>query len=335
MTRRRQAADPDAQLVRRTALRVGLFITVAATILVTVVLVAAFSFVLARVPFADLFDRNHHEETVDVGGLDALVGVVVLGLLAIALAGSLSLVATRRAVAPLVDALARQRRFVADASHELRTPLTILDARLQVLERSLSDHDRNRQLVAELRGDSDALVAVVTDLLDSLDVAIQGSAVPVPVAAAVETAVSAMGMAARAREVRVTAAATPHDADVLMPEASLHRALVALIDNAVKHSPRDSEVSVVTMADRKTVVIDVVDHGGGIRGISPDRVFDRFARSSEAVGGGGDARSGFGIGLFLVQEAVGRFGGSVEVVDTSSAGTTMRIRLPRAAAHRS
>ncbi|UUT36342.1 hypothetical protein [Microbacterium elymi] len=70
-------------------------------------------------PLAELLDRRHHEESIDVGGLDALAGIVVIGLLAIVLACTLSLIVTRRAVAPLVDALARQRRFVADASHEL------------------------------------------------------------------------------------------------------------------------------------------------------------------------------------------------------------------------
>ena len=115
--------------------------TVAATVLVVAVLVAASSIVLGQIPLSHLLDRRHHEEFIDVGGLDALTGIVVIGLIAIVLACALSLVATRRVVAPLVDALARQRRFVADASHELRTPLAVLDARLQVLERSLAPQD--------------------------------------------------------------------------------------------------------------------------------------------------------------------------------------------------
>jgi K+-sensing histidine kinase KdpD len=116
--------------------------------------------------------------------------------------------------------------------------------------------------------------------------------------------------------------------EALIPDASLHRALVALIDNAVKHSPADATVVVATTTDRGRVIISVTDQGPGIRGIDPERVFDRFARSSEAVDGGGTARTGFGIGLSLVQDTVGRFGGTVDVTETSADGTTITMRLP-------
>ncbi len=313
-------------------MRVGLWITAAVSILVIAVLIAAFSYVFKQVPLSDLFDHRHHEEMVDIGGLDILLGGVVIGVFAIILAGTLGLFATQRAVAPLVDALGRQRRFVADASHELRTPLAVLDARLQALQRSLQDDDPHREIVAELRADSRTLIAVVDDLLDSVDVAPGGPDSPASVRDAVEWAISSMRMLADERGVRIEAAHDGDDAWVAVPETSLHRALVALIDNAVKHSPPGRVVEVVTTTTRSRVKIAVVDHGAGIRGIAPDRVFDRFARSSETVDGGGSARNGFGIGLALVQDTAGRSGGTVEVTDTSEKGTTLTISLPRAKA---
>lgn len=57
-------------------------------------------------------------------------------------------------------------------------------------------------------------------------------------------------------------------------------------------------------------------------------MFDRFARSSDAVDGGGNARTGFGIGLSLVQDVATRYGGSVAVTDSSDRGTTIVLRLP-------
>lgn len=330
MTKSPDRLDADARLVQRTARSVGLWITVAVSVLVIAVLIAVLAFVFRQVPINDLLDKHHHEETVDVGSLDALVAAVAIGVIAIALAGAIGLFATRRVVAPLVDALSRQRRFVADASHELRTPLAILDTRLQALERSIGPDDPNRQTVRELRGDSKALIAIVGDLLESVDVQDPVPRGPVPVAHVVETAVHAMGMLAQERGVLVTATPIADDLAVAIPETSLHRALVALIDNAIKHSPEGQTVTVTTTASRNEVQIAVSDRGTGIRGIEPERVFDRFARSSQSVDGGGSARAGFGIGLSLVQDTAGRFGGAVEVTETSERGATITMRLPRA-----
>lgn len=329
MSRTPPRADADTLLVRRTAIRVGVWITVAVTLLVIVLVVVAVSFVFRQIPLSALFDRNRHEEAVDVGGLDLIVGAIVLGVLAIVLAGTLGLLATRRAVAPLVEALGRQRRFVADASHELRTPLAILDARLQLLQRAMPASDPNAGLVDELRDDSRNVINVVSDLLDSVDVTTTGTVGPVAVAPVVADAVASMRILGDERQVLIESDTTDAEPEALIPEASLHRALVALIDNAVKHSPVGQVVTVTTGVERAHTVIAVTDHGAGIQGIHPDRVFDRFARSSLAVDGGGGASTGFGIGLSLVQDTLGRFGGTVEVASTSSTGTTITMRLPR------
>ena len=320
--------DADARLVRTAARRVTVTITVAVSVLVLAVLAAALAIVFSQIPPQQLLRPGRHESTIDIGGVDILAWGSILGVAAIVSASTLALLVTRRAVAPLADALRRQRRFVADASHELRTPLAILDARLQMLERSMSADNEHRALVTELRDDSRNLIAVVADLLDSVEAPPTGSVESVPVAPIAESAVLAMRMLGRDRDVTVTVAHVEPDLAVAASETGLHRSLVALLDNAIKHSPPGSTVTVSAGTVRGDVVIDVTDQGPGIRGIAPDRVFDRFARSSDAVDGGGNARTGFGIGLALVQDTVGRYQGTVSVSDTSPAGTVMTLRFP-------
>lgn len=323
-----QPRDPDALLVRSTAWRVALTITIAVSILVIAVLAAAFIVVFTQIPVGDLLGPKRTETVVDVEGTDILVGAAVIGVSAVAVSGILGWLVTRRAVRPLVDALRRQRQFVADASHELRTPLAILDARIQMLQRSLRDSDPHHDVVAQLRDDSRSVIGVVSDLLESVEVETGAVVVPTSVAVALDAAISAMSVLARDRNVHLARTPFAGDPLALIPRERLQRILVALLDNAVKHSPVGGTVTVSAHRSGAHVLIDVADEGPGIQGIDPSRVFERFARSSNAVDGGGSTRTGFGIGLSLVQDTVSRYRGSARVSSTTSDGTVITIRLP-------
>lgn len=328
MSRERSPLDSDARLVRAAARRVGIWIAVTVSALVIGVLIAAFLIVFSQIPPDHLFSPGGQETTIDVEGVDIVIGAFIVGIVAIILAGTIALFATRRAVAPLIDALQRQRRFVADASHELRTPLAILDARLQVLQRTSGPTDPNADIITELRDDSRNLNAVITDLLSSIDTTPVDVDAPASVNDTMASAASAMTLIARERDIEIDATPASTDVAVQIPEASLRRSLIALLDNAVKHSP-PGVVELSARADRRSVTITVVDHGPGIQGIDPHRIFDRFARSSDAVDGGGNARTGFGLGLALVHDTITRHGGTIGVTSTSPDGTTLTVELPR------
>ena len=117
-----------------------------------------------------------------------------------------------------------------------------------------------------------------------------------------------------------------------MPPASLRRAVLALVDNALGHVPGGSTITVSTQVRAGSVVLAVADQGPGITGIDPTRVFDRFARSEPVDGASrrtsGGSRPSVGIGLALVREIAVRSGGSVRVASTSATGTTLELVLP-------
>lgn len=316
-----ELVDPDARALRRASRSVGLQLAIASTVLVLLVVIAAFSFVLAHLPRGRLL--THHESTIDVGGLDILVAAVIIGSASILLAGGLSWFATRRAIRPLGEALRLQRDFVSNASHELRTPLAVLDARLQYLQRGLPEHDPATRTVTELRRDTGALIQIVNDLLAAAE---EGGAPltsePVVLSEVVELAVESMRILAAEREVTITLK-TEDSVSVVAPASALHRCLIALLDNALRFSPPGSTVTVVVAGDRGNAEVRVVDQGAGFAGLAPSRAFERFAR------GDNDGQPGFGIGLALVKETVERSGGSASVESSSSAGTVMLLRLPR------
>ena len=319
-------ADPDAQAMRRASRRVGIQMTAAFAVLVVLALGAALTFVLTHIKRGHLFTLGRHESTIDVGGLDILIAVGAIGTIAIVLTAGVSWFVTRRAVRPLGDALRLQRRFMADASHELRTPLAVLDARLQQLQRGLAANDPSATTVAELRQDASSLIATVNDLLATAE---DGGAPPtpihvVPLVPAVRCACDSMRLLGDERSVRLELELdVPDGITVAVPEASIHRCLVALLDNALRFSPPGSTIHVSVRRERSRIAIRVIDHGPGITGIPADRVFDRFTRGEGAV----HEAAGFGIGLALVKDTLERYGGSATIEETGPSGSTVLLRL--------
>jgi signal transduction histidine kinase len=236
--------------------------------------------------------------------------------------GLVGWLAARRAVRPLGEALATQRAFVSDASHELRTPLTALSSRIQLLQRRQARDEPTAELITDLRRDVQIMDDVLTDMLLAAEGASSTDAacdVARALARAIDTLVPL------ANDAGVTLRTGPTVARARIQEITLARLCVALLDNAVQHSPRGGEVDVTVDTDPQHVEIRVADRGPGIDPAHRERVFERFARSGEA-----GRRRGFGLGLALVREAATRYGGTVTIAETSPRGTVFALRLPSA-----
>ena len=321
--------DVDVREVRRASRVVGLWITLASGALVVAAIGVAFFFVLDQLRPVELAEKPRpgaHKIYIDT--TEAMIAFVIVGVLAVAVAGVLSVVITRRAVRPLGAALQVQRDFVSDASHELRTPLAVLDARLQVLERSLPPGDPSSGTVSELREDTRTLIEVVDDLLLAADPERDAESGPALVAPPVARAVEAMRVLAEPAGVTVALEARDDVASTI-PAMSMQRCATALIDNALTHSPAGSTITVTVGRDGADAVLTVADQGAGIQGIDPGRIFDRFARAQRPATPG-RSRPGFGIGLALVRQVAVRHGGDVSVASTGPQGTVLALRVPAA-----
>jgi signal transduction histidine kinase len=104
---------------------------------------------------------------------------------------------------------------------------------------------------------------------------------------------------------------------------ALHRALTALVDNALRHAR--SSVSVMAGQERDHAVVAVTDDGPGVDPQLAPRLFDRFATGTATAGRG--ARR-YGLGLALVAEIAAAHRGDVAL--GAPPGTTLRISLPSA-----
>ncbi|GAA2863822.1 ATP-binding protein [Streptosporangium fragile] len=219
----------------------------------------------------------------------------------------------------------RQRRLIADAGHELRTPLTSLRTNIDLLLRSENagrplDPDPKRRLLTNLKAQFEEMSTLVGDLLQlSRPEDEHEPYVEVGFHDVAESAV---------RRARLRAPDLPIEVElapwyVRGDQAALERAVVNLLDNAIKFSGgRGGPVAVRLRAGELTVR----DRGPGIPPDELPYVFDRFWRSSTARG-----MPGSGLGLAIVAKAVRDAGGEVALENADGGGTLARVRLPGSA----
>ncbi|MFE1231507.1 sensor histidine kinase [Streptomyces sp. NPDC059442] len=226
--------------------------------------------------------------------------------------------------AALASSRDRQAQLIADAGHELRTPLTSLRTNIELLARSeqtgraLPPDDR-RALMASVKAQMTELAALIGDLqeLARPDAAAPGPLEVVPLHGILRSALTR----ARLRGPELTFVVDLAPWYVRAEPAALERALVNVLDNAVKFSPPRGTVEVTLMRGELTVR----DHGPGVPPEELPHVFDRFWRSPSAR-----SLPGSGLGLSIVARTVQQAGGSAELRAAEGGGTVAVLRLPGA-----
>lgn len=327
-------SDSDMRAVRAASRTVAWQIALACALAVLIALAAAMAFIIhAAGGLRGILHDVSDPGDVTFDGADLLQGLALAGTAGIVVAAIVGWLVARHAVRPLGQALSVQRRFLADASHELRTPLTVLDARLQIALRKADKRSAEFATLSELRTDTQGLIALVNDMLLTVEAAHADLAeTPVSINEAMQNGAKSLRLLADRSEI-VLHVVEHGSWSTYVPELSLRRCVIAVIDNAMKHTPSGGEVTVTVSHGRKpgTAALTVSDTGSGLQGIDPARVFDRFAHADESAP---SSTRGFGIGLALVREVVVTHGGTVSVTETGPDGTTLTIELPTAPAQK-
>jgi two-component system OmpR family sensor kinase len=265
-------------------------------------------------------------EDAETRRLLAALGVAeLLGLVAAALTGWLL---AGRATAPLGEALARQRRFVADASHELRTPIAQLHTRAQLLDQDLRAGAGAPDLAPDVRrlvAGTRQLGEIVEDLLLSTQlVSLTAAGSEVDLGVLADSVVSAFRERAHAHRIVLEVRADPDKPSIAYGrEAALRRVLTALVDNALSHTRDGGHITVeLDPIDAPARVrLTVQDDGTGFSPDDAERLFDRFAR-------GHDDHRRFGLGLALAREVITGHGGTIAAANNPDGGATFTVILP-------
>lgn len=220
--------------------------------------------------------------------------------------------------------LENERRFTSDAAHELRTPLAALKTQLQVAQ-GASEAGEREQAIAKAVAAGDRATRLVEQLLTLARLehdAWQGRAEAVDLHALAAQALAESAQLAAGKGIRLSLAGEPGLA--ITGHAGLLAILLRnLIDNALRHTPSNTEVSVGIRRVADEIVLEVQDQGPGIPAAERENALRRFHRLEGAAAGGS------GLGLSIVARIAELHDARLELLEGAGGrGLLARLRFP-------
>lgn len=309
-----------------------------------------FSFVLYRVATGELQRGLNHETQriynqfpvfennpilrpttdFDDGAHRILLRLIGFNLIVLVTAGGASYWLAKRTLEPIEEAHEQQKRFTADVSHELRTPLTALrmESEVALLNKKASSKDLRNTLSSNLEevGKLESLINNLLRLSRLEADELQQGFTNLSSKELVQAAVRQVSTLAKAR--KTTIKTSGDSAIIFGDQDALVQLLVILLDNAIKYSEDNSQVTVNSVVVGGHLNLEVIDHGDGIDHQSLEHLFDRFYRADQSRQKSGE--QGFGLGLSIAKMIADLHEANIVVTSQPNHGTTVTVTLAKA-----
>jgi len=228
--------------------------------------------------------------------------------------------------ARLETAFTHVRRFAVDAAHELRTPLTVLKGGIEVALRADRASSEYRDVLRSSLEEVEQLIALAENLLLfsrlRMDMALPRQTIELETLLMEVVDTGARLADGRGVVVRLGAV---EPLVVHGDPSTLRRALVNLVENAIKYTKAGGKVELSLERDGRHAVVAVSDTGVGMNPADADRILEPFVRLDSARAG---EAGGAGLGLSIVDSIVAAHDGRLSVQTAPGVGSTFAIRLP-------
>ncbi len=220
-----------------------------------------------------------------------------------------------------------RREFLSSVAHELRTPLMAAGGYLQILQKGVLTGDKLNEVINTVARNVGQITDLVNDILFLQEIElVLPEFQPVDMLAIARLVINRYAEKAVARHCALRIRGERYAAQVSGDPKSLERALMALLDNAVKFSPHGGDINVCFESNDYELSMAIEDHGIGIAPEALPRVFERFYhtdRSEDAVYGG------LGIGLAITRQVISQHHGTISVESVPGHGSTFTVVLPK------
>ena len=229
----------------------------------------------------------------------------------------------------LDNAFSTQKQFSANAAHELRTPLAVLQTNLEVFEKKQEpEMVEYRQLFTMIKEQTARLSQLVGTLLDMTNLKSVPRTDHVSLEELVDEVFCDLDPIAEKAGISIHFNDSSNQdlhTDVTGSYVLLYRAVYNLVENAIKYNRPHGSVSVSVKQENGQAMVLVTDTGIGISPENQKKIFDPFFRVDKSRS---RAMGGAGLGLALVDSIAKEHRGTVKVLESSSAGSTIVLMLP-------
>lgn len=225
----------------------------------------------------------------------------------------------------LEQSFSSQQQFIHDLSHELRTPLTILKGELEVTLKKVRSQKEYESILRSSLEEMDKINRIIENLLmlarfDNKEVALEIK--PLNLNRLIQEILDDIKILSEQKGIQINF--SPEENIILeADESQLRRAILNILDNAIKYTAENGKILVKLQKDINTAKIEIRDTGIGIAKENLPFIFDRFYRADKSRNTGG-----FGLGLSIAKSIIEAQRGKIEIETELNQGTTFAISLP-------
>jgi signal transduction histidine kinase len=256
------------------------------------------------------------------------ISLLVINGIIIIVSGSLSYFLAGLTLKPIQKMSEDQKRFISDASHELRTPITAMKSLFEVSLRDKNlDLKEAKKVIGSGIEQSDRLKNLSDSLLElsRLEINhIESQFQVVSLKKIISESVSQIKPKADTKKIKIISKIA--NTKTFGDQNRLIEFFTIFLDNAIKYSPDDTEIKIISKTIGKKNLIKIIDQGIGIDQKDLPKIFDRFYQADNSRTK--TDNSGYGLGLSIAQKIIESHHGSIKVFSQPNVGTKFIIYLP-------
>ena len=218
-----------------------------------------------------------------------------------------------------------QQHFMMALTHELKTPIAVATLNLETLQKRKLEEPQQQKLIQNTLQEANRLNTLCNNMLLSSQIDASNYSLTnedMNLSELVETSIAEYKNRFSSHQFIKN---INENNFIIGDRMLLQIAVNNLIDNAIKYSPKESEILINLFVRNNQTTLQVIDKGKGISQLDKQKIFDKFYRVGNAATKGA---KGTGLGLYLTKNIIGKHKGNISVTDNLPNGSNFEIILP-------
>lgn len=218
-----------------------------------------------------------------------------------------------------------QQHFMMALTHELKTPIAVATLNLETLQKRKLEEPQQQKLIQNTLQEANRLNTLCNNMLLSSQIDASNYSLTnedVNLSELIETSITEYKNRFSSHQFIKN---INENNFIIGDRMLLQIAVNNLIDNAIKYSPKESEILINLFVRNNETTLQVIDKGKGISQLDKQKIFDKFYRVGNAATKGA---KGTGLGLYLTKNIIGKHKGNISVTDNLPNGSNFEIKLP-------